>query len=161
MKYLSIALSFIYTPSWIPFELSKWDDYKIILVRYWMLIDSNMATKYNALSNVCMRACVRACGRPQEMMFKLLLLWQNNSMSLDRDVLLNVKKYIFWYVRPMKSLSACVSVRSDQSLRCPYEKTLHPSLTNLRLVKIHNRLCECTGWSESLLGRSICQVWWL
>ena len=48
--------------------------------------------------------------------------------------------------------SACSSAQSDQSLRCPHEETLNPSLSKMRPVKIQIRLRECTGWSESRLG---------
>ena len=45
----------------------------------------------------------------------------------------------------------------DQSLRCPYEETLHPRLSKMHLVKILIRLRECRvgsrrisegGWGE-------------
>ena len=41
--------------------------------------------------------------------------------------------------------SACASVQSDQSLRCPHEETLHPWLSKMRPVKILIRLRECAG----------------
>ena len=48
--------------------------------------------------------------------------------------------------------SACASVQSDQSLFCPYEKTLRTWLSKMRPVKIPIRLRESADWSEPSLG---------
>ena len=50
---------------------------------------------------------------------------------------------------------ACASARSDQSLGCPHEETLHPWLSKTRSEKILIRLRECAGWSESSLGAQL------
>ena len=51
--------------------------------------------------------------------------------------------------------SACASVYTYQSFRCPHEEILRPRLSKMRLGKILIRLCECAGWSESLLGADV------
>ena len=38
---------------------------------------------------------------------------------------------------------------------CGLQETLHPWWFKMHLVKILIRLCECTGWSESLLGAHV------
>ena len=54
-----------------------------------------------------------------------------------------------------KLKSACASAQSDQSLRRPHERTLHPWLSKMRQVKILIRLRECAVWSESSLGAPV------
>ena len=51
--------------------------------------------------------------------------------------------------------SFCASAQSDQSLRWPYEESLHPWLSKVRPVRILIRLRECAGWSESSPGAHV------
>ena len=51
--------------------------------------------------------------------------------------------------------SACTSAQSDQSLHFHREEIFHPCLPKVCPVKILIRLCECVGWSESLLGTHV------
>ena len=50
----------------------------------------------------------------------------------------NVRKRTFLHVRPSKTQIGRASAQSDQSLRCPHEETLHPSLSKICTVKILN-----------------------
>ena len=51
--------------------------------------------------------------------------------------------------------SAWASAQSDQSLPCPPEETLGPSLPIERTAKTLIRLGRCPGWSESSLGAHV------
>ena len=51
--------------------------------------------------------------------------------------------------------SAWASAQSDQSLRCPPEETLCPTLPTERTTKTLIRLGGCPGWSESSLGEHV------
>ena len=44
--------------------------------------------------------------------------------------------------------SACASAQSFQSLPCPPQEILYPSLSKMCTVKILIRLRECAGWSK-------------
>ena len=60
-------------------------------------------------------------------------------------------------VRPARLRSAWASAQSDQSLRCPHEESMGPSLPIERTAKTLIRLGECPGWSESSMGaQSLC-----
>ena len=54
--------------------------------------------------------------------------------------------------------SDCASAQSDQSLRCPYEETLHPLISKLRPLKSLSRLWECT-LSRNVRKRAFRHVW--
>ena len=62
-----------------------------------------------------------------------------------------------WLCARRRFRSAWASAQFDQSLRCPHEESLGPSLPIKRTAKILIRLGECPGWSKSSLGaQSFC-----
>ena len=61
----------------------------------------------------------------------------------------NIRKLTFWNVRTTKYKSVCASAQSYSSMRFLHGEKLHLWLSELCLVNILIRLCEC--WSESSL----------
>ena len=61
--------------------------------------------------------------------------------TLDR----NLRTCTFWYVHPTKT---------QISLYCPHDETLHHWLSKMPAVMILIWLCEYTCWSESTLGKN-------
>ena len=62
-----------------------------------------------------------------------------------------------WLCAQRRVRSAWASAQSDQSLRCPHEKSFGPKLSIMRTAKTLIRLGGCPGWSESSLGaHSLC-----
>ena len=68
----------------------------------------------------------------------------------------NVRKNIFWHVRPTK-LQISAFTLSDQwpGLRCPHEETLQPWILKMHPLKILIRVGVRAGWSESSLGAPV------
>ena len=72
---------------------------------------------------------------------------------MSRDMTKSTK----WLCALRRLRSAWASTQSDQSLRCPHEESLGPSLPNECTAKTLIRLGRCPGWSESSLGaHSLC-----
>ena len=65
------------------------------------------------------------------------------------------KKTYLLTCAPNKDWSAGASAQFGQRLCCSHEKSLHPWLSKMLLVRILIRLRECAGWSESSLGAHV------
>ena len=98
------------------------------------------------------------------------LLWCFSGFSLFWYLFIIIIIIIFstWNYLPKKLKYSCnvvankgpvthfwwheASAQSDQSLRCPHEKSLGPRLPTESTAKTLIRLGGCPGWSESSLG---------
>ena len=88
-----------------------------------------------------------------------MMVWENlenDSTSFQykqqKEMSRDMTKPTKWVCAQRRLRPAWASAQSDQSLRCPHEETLGPSLPIERTAKTLIRLGGCPGWSESSQG---------
>ena len=73
-----------------------------------------------------------------------ILFWLDNLKKIKLVCPFPGKKNVLTDMYAQRRLkSACASAQSDQSLRRPYQESLHPWLSKVSPVKILIRLCVC------------------